>query len=308
MRQGRCGHVNEVVVRTPAKINLSLGVGGPRRDGFHELATAYQAVDLVDEVRVTPAPTGRITVEVTGTHAEGVPDGADNLAVRAARLLAEEAGVDAGAALAIEKGIPAAGGLAGGSSDAAAALVACDALWETALGSERLVKLAARLGSDVPFCLVGGTAVGSGHGELVTPVPVRGDFRWVLALDPDGMSTPGAYAALDRQRGSRQVADPAVPAGLLAALRDGDAGALGRSLTNDLEPVALAARPGLADVLDAGRPGSLGCVVSGSGPTCAFLAAGTPEAVRITASLASAGVRSVIQATGPAAGARVVPD
>ncbi|HZC25523.1 MAG TPA: 4-(cytidine 5'-diphospho)-2-C-methyl-D-erythritol kinase, partial [Actinopolymorphaceae bacterium] len=201
-----------VSVRTPAKVNLALMVGPLRSDGFHELATVYQAVSLYDEVTATPAAPGEMTVTVTdagaggpgaGTRAgggrrlPGVPLDGENLAVRAATLLARRRRIDAGVHLEIKKGIPVAGGMAGGSSDAAAALVACDALWSTNLDRAELQSIAADLGSDVPFCLVGGTAVGSGHGELVTPALVRGSYDWVFAFDNEGMSTPAVYGELD---------------------------------------------------------------------------------------------------------------
>ncbi|HEY6738591.1 MAG TPA: 4-(cytidine 5'-diphospho)-2-C-methyl-D-erythritol kinase, partial [Actinopolymorphaceae bacterium] len=182
-----------VVVRTPAKINLALMVGPVRPDGFHDLASVYQAVDLYDEVRAESAPAGEISVVVSGPGADRVPLGRDNLAVQAARMLADQLGADEGVRLSIRKGIPVAGGMAGGSSDAAAALVACDALWKTGLDWSDLLTLAARLGSDVPFCVLGGTALGTGHGELVTPLPVRGEYTWVLAFDSEGLSTPAVY-------------------------------------------------------------------------------------------------------------------
>ena len=300
--------MSDVVVRTPAKINLALMVGPLRPDGFHELASVYQAVGLYDEVRATFVPDGQITVRVTGQQAGKVPLDNGNLAYRAAALLAEHAGVEAGVRLDIVKGIPVAGGMAGGSSDAAAALVACDALWGTKLDRSALLDLAARLGSDVPFCLLGGTAVGSGHGEIVAPALARGTFEWVFALDREGMSTPAVFAHLDRLRGAAAVLPPRIPEALMAALRSGSATDLGRALANDLQPAALRLRPRLAQVLDAGHEyGALGAVVSGSGPTCAFLARGHGHAVDLSARLAGTGLCSSVRiATGPVPGARVV--
>ncbi len=311
--------MSAVVVRTPAKINLALMVGPVRPDGFHELASVYQAVGLYDEVSASPASPGEISVTVTAsepaggltaTDLTGVPLDGDNLAVRAATLLADHCGIDAGVALAIRKGIPVAGGMAGGSSDAAAALVACDALWGTKLDRTELLTLAAELGSDVPFCVAGGTAVGSGHGEVVTPALVRGTYHWVFALDTEGMSTPAVYAELDRMRGDLAVLPPRVPDALMAALRVGDPRGVGGALANDLQPAALRRRPGLGRVLATGLEYSpLGAVVSGSGPTCAFLARDAAHAVDLAVRLAGAGVCSSVRtASGPVAGARIVTE
>lgn len=295
-----------VTVRTPAKINLALAVGPPRPDGFHELASIYHAVGLFDEV--TAAPARRITVTVEGEGARFVPVDGTNLAVRAAQLLANRYDVRAGAKLRISKGIPVAGGLAGGSSDAAAALVACDALWDLRLSRTQLLTLAAELGSDVPFCLHGATALGSGHGEIVTPVLARGSYAWVLALSAQGLSTPRVYAELDRQRGDAGVHAPGVPDSLLAALRAGDIAGVGAALTNDLQPVAVRLRPALRRVLRAGADhGALGSLVSGSGPSCVFLAQDREHADELAAKLtADESCDDVRVAHGPVPGARLV--
>lgn len=301
--------MSSVVVRTPAKINLALLVGPRRSDGYHELASVYQAVSLYDEVTAASLPAGEISVSVSGVGAEHVPVTEDNLAVRAASLLAEECAIDEGVALTIHKSIPVAGGMAGGSSDAAAALVACDALWGTELDREEMLAVAARLGSDVPFCVVGGTAVGSGHGELVTPALARGTYAWVLAFDPEGLSTPAVFSEFDRMLDDPELtASPAVPSDLMTALLTGDPVALGQTLTNDLQPAALRLRPRLRRVLDFGAEhGALGSIVSGSGPTCMFLARDTEHAVDLAVTLSSSGlVSSVKPVTGPVPGARVV--
>ncbi|MEQ7125608.1 4-(cytidine 5'-diphospho)-2-C-methyl-D-erythritol kinase [Actinopolymorpha sp. B11F2] len=302
-----------VVVRTPAKVNLALMVGPPRSDGFHELASVYQAVSLYDEVAAAPLPGGGITVTVRGADESpetvaGIPLDADNLAVRAAALLATRTRVDAGVALEIRKGIPVAGGMAGGSSDAAATLVACDALWGTKLDRSHLLELAAELGSDVPFCLVGGTAVGAGHGEIVTPALARGSYHWVFALDGNGLSTPAVYAELDRLRGDLAVLPPRVPGPLMSALRTGDTRGVGQALANDLQPAALRLRSRLGQVLAAGEElGTLGAIVSGSGPTCAFLARSDEHATDLAARLAGSGVCTTVRrASGPVPGARIV--
>lgn len=294
-----------VVVRVPAKLNLHLSVGPLRADGFHELTTVFHAVSLTDEVTVRPAD--RLSVSVTGEGAEQVPIDGTNLAVRAAALLAEHTGHEAHAAIGIRKGIPVAGGCAGGSADAAATLVACNALWGTELDTDALAGLAARLGSDVPFCLQGRTALGTGRGEQLTPVLGRGSYAWVLALAHEGLSTPAVYRRLDDDRESRPAV-AADPADVLAALRRGDATLLGRALHNDLQPPAVALRPTLQTLLDLGDElGALGGMVSGSGPTVAFLARDPDHADELSAHLSGSDIcRAVRRADGPVAGARVV--
>src|SRR5690349_9929194 len=257
-----------VTVRTPAKINLGLSVGAPAPDGWHPVATIYQAVSLYDEVKARPADDGVFTITVTGEGQDDVPLGDDNLAVKAARLLAKEAEIDSGVTLSIHKTIAVAGGLAGGSSDAAGALVACDALWGTNASRDDLWRLAGELGADVPFCLTGGIAVGTGRGEHISPVLARGSYEWVLAYADGGLGTPEVYAELDKLRGDDPVDEPAVPDDLMTALRSGDPYAVGQALHNDLEPAALRLRPALRRTLALGEEyGALGSLVSGSGPT-----------------------------------------
>ena len=295
-----------MVVRAPAKLNLHLTCGPLRDDGFHELTTVFQAVSLSDELGVTRAEA--LTLSITGEGAGALPVDDDNLAVRAVRLLAQATGCDPALTLALHKGIPVAGGCAGGSADAAAALVACDALWGTGLSREELAGFAAQLGSDVPFALHGGTALATGRGERLTPVLVEGGSAWVLAVADGGLSTPAVYAELDRQRATGPVQVAGDPGELLQALRSGDPVAVGRALSNDLQAAALALRPSLRQVLDAGSElGALGGVVTGSGPTVALLARDAVHATALAAALSGAGVcRTVRVAQGPVAGARVV--
>ena len=295
-----------VVARVPAKINVFLGCGELREDGFHDLTTIYQAVSLYDEVTAQTGD-GDVTVEVRGDSARAVPDNDDNIAVAAARLLAAHAGVPADVHLTIDKGIPVAGGMAGGSGDAAAALVACDALWGTRVSRTDLMELAAELGSDVPFSLHGGTALGTGRGEQLTEVLARGQFHWVLALADGGLSTPTVYAELDRMRAAGSLHPWGSIDRVLAALRAGDPSALGAALSNDLQPAALRLRPDLRRTLDAGRElGAVGAIVSGSGPTVAFLVTNAAQAVDVAAALAGLGVcRSVRRAHGPVPGAKI---
>lgn len=299
--------------RVPAKINLCLGVGPVRDDGFHPLATVYQAVDLHDEVRATARDDEQITVAVHSeldVRAESalVPEDDDNLAVRAARLLREVTGTTAGVDLAIRKVIPVAGGMAGGSADAAAALVACNDAWATGLSRAELEQIAAQLGSDVPFLLHGGNAIGGGRGETISPVLARGSYHWVFAMAYEGLSTKAVYAEFDRLNERSRVEDPVVPDALLAALRAGDAEALGDALSNDLTEAALSLRPELQDTLEIGiEAGALGAILSGSGPTAMFLASDEQHSLDIAFALSSAsGCADVVQSRGPVPGARIM--
>jgi len=295
-----------VRVRVPAKINLHLAVGVRRADGYHDVTTVYHAVSLYDEL--VASPSRRLSLRLTGEGAGELPTDEGNLALRAARVLARHTGVKDGAHLDLHKGIPVAAGLAGGSADAAAALVACDALWSTALPREELAGLAAGLGSDVPFALTGGTALGTGRGELLSPVLAPGRWHWVLALASAGLATPAVYAELDRLREGTVMLAAGQADGLLSALRSEDPTPLGRALANDLQPAALALRPALRRTLAAGKEeGALGALVSGSGPTCFFLASDAEQAVRLAARMSGLGVcRTVRTAYGPVPGARVV--
>ena len=305
-----------VAARAPAKVNVHLAVGPVRPDGFHELRTVYLAVSLFDTVTAGPGD-GGLALTVTGEGA-GAVRGADlvptdrrNLVWRAAELLADSAGVTADATIEVAKSIPAAAGLAGGSADAAAALVALDALWGTRASRDDLVSLAAQLGSDVPFSLTGGVALGAGRGEQLTPVLARTRWHWVLGIAGEGLSTPAVYRELDRLRSAGRVpGGEELPAAepVIAALRSGPTAVLAASLANDLQAAALALRPGLARALRAAtEAGAAAALVSGSGPTVAALAEDERDAVRLAAELAGAGVfRTVRTVHGPVPGARLV--
>ena len=309
---------SSVTARVPAKVNLQLSVGPLREDGYHDLVTVFHAVSLFDEVTVTRAD--RTSVVVTGEGGPAVPLGPANLAVRAAVALARATGRRGrgagGVKIEIRKRIPVAAGLAGGSADAAAALVACNELWRTGLTTAELADVAARVGSDVPFSLTGGTAVGVGRGERLTTALVSGSYQWVLAFGATGLSTPDVYAACDRLRAARRnkdgqpvaVPEPRLSTELMAALRSGDPAAVGPLLTNDLQPAALSLQPLLRRALQAGREhGALGAIVSGSGPTCAFLARSAEAARELAVAVTGAGVcRAVVQVSGPVPGASVV--
>jgi 4-diphosphocytidyl-2-C-methyl-D-erythritol kinase len=340
-----------VLARAPAKVNLQLAVGPARADGYHSLVTVFHAVSLFDEVTVRSA--ARSSIVVTGEDAAAVPVGRTNLAWRAAAALAAAAGRrarDSAVRIEIRKRIPVAAGLAGGSADAAATLVACNELWRTGMSQRELARIGAELGSDVPFALVGGTAVGRGRGEEVTPALVAGSYHWALAFSRTGLSAAEVYAACDRIRAARARAveppgerggqagragpaaaraprdpasavrraaaagdadapEPELSRELMTALRSGDSARVGPLLSNDLQPAAVSLLPELRLALAAGREyGALGAIVSGSGPTCAFLAKDASHAGDLAVALTGAGVcRSVARANGPAPGASIIP-
>ncbi|OUE17879.1 4-diphosphocytidyl-2-C-methyl-D-erythritol kinase [Clavibacter michiganensis] len=300
-----------VHARAPGKINVSLTVGALQEDGYHDVATAYQAVSLYEDVWATKAD--GFSVEFGGSiDTSHLTVGADNLAVRAARLLARSTGYRGGVHLRIEKNVPIAGGMGGGSADAAATLLACDTLWGTERTRDQLLALGAELGADVPFALAGGTAIGTGRGDRLSPALAKGTFQWVLAIAEFGVSTPDVYGELDRHR-ERHAQDifpaqqiPQVDSGVLQALRAGDPHMLAEVLHNDLQAPALHLAPGLGEVLQLGEEnGALAGIVSGSGPTVAFLAADLDSALELQIALSAARLQ-VIRATGPVHGARII--
>jgi len=305
--------VTSVTVRVPAKINLQLTVGPLRPDGYHGLVTVFHAIGLFDMITVAAAAADSVTV--TGEGAGQVPADGDNLALRAVRALRAVVAAQAGpqVAVTINKRIPVAAGLAGGSADAAAALVACNELWRAGLSQRELCEVAAGVGSDVAFAVLGGTAVGRGRGERLTPALMpAARYHWVLAFADSTLSTPEVYGMLDRLRaangGAGKVAEPELSTELMAALRAGDLERLGRSLSNDLQVPAISLFPALRKTLDVGREfGALGALVSGSGPTCLFLARDARQATDLAVALSGAGVcRTVTRASGPVPGATVI--
>ncbi|WP_018566892.1 4-(cytidine 5'-diphospho)-2-C-methyl-D-erythritol kinase [Streptomyces sp. PsTaAH-124] len=295
-----------VTVRVPAKVNVQLAVGAARPDGFHDLANVFLAVGLYDEVTATEADELRVTC--AGPDAGQVPLDRTNLAARAAEKLAERYGRDPGVHLHIAKDIPVAGGMAGGSADGAGALLACDVLWGTGASRDELLDICAELGSDVPFSLVGGAALGTGRGERLTALEVGGTFHWVFAVADGGLSTPAVYGEFDRLNEGVRIPEPVASDALLAALAKGDPHALAATLANDLQPAALSLRPSLAATLAAGRAaGALAGLVSGSGPTTAFLVPDEQTAARVAdALLASDTCRAARVTRSPAAGAVLV--
>ncbi|MDW4909620.1 4-(cytidine 5'-diphospho)-2-C-methyl-D-erythritol kinase [Streptomyces sp. ADMS] len=295
-----------VTVRVPAKVNVQLAVGAARPDGFHDLANVFLAVGLFDEVTVTPADGLRITCE--GPDAAQVPLDGTNLAARAAVALAERYGRTPSVHIHIAKDIPVAGGMAGGSADGAGALLACDALWGTGASRVELLDICAELGSDVPFGLVGGAALGIGRGEKLTVLETGGTFHWVFAMAERGLSTPAVFREFDRLVADSDVPVPVASPELLDALAQGDPDALAATVSNDLQPAALSLFPALAGTLAAGRAaGALTALVSGSGPTTAFLARDAVAAQQVAEGLAASGTcRAVRVAAGPVPGASVL--
>lgn len=304
-------YTDSVHVRAPGKINVYLGVGGRHDDGYHSLATVFQAVSLYEDVIARHADDFSLTVSGS-EFSDAVPLDDRNLAMRAAKLLATATEYPGGVELEIRKSVPVAGGMGGGSADAAAALVACDALWGTGLSQARLHDLAARLGADVPFALHGGTAVGTGRGDQLNPALARGRFDWVLVPNDQGLSTPAMYERLDQLRVEEGALadDPAmsldVPIPVLRALRSGDSTQLAQCLHNDLQAAAVDERPELEDTIRRGiRAGALHGIVSGSGPTIALLCAAPEAAQAVQSSLRQIGL-DPLHVHGPVPGARIL--
>ena len=295
-----------VTVRVPGKVNVYLGVGPREFSGYHELATIFQAVGIYDEVTVSAADS--LTISGLGAFADRIPTDETNLAWKAAQLVARACGEDPNIHIQIDKSIPIAAGMAGGSADAAATLVACDTYWNAGIPRDQLDAMAATLGSDVPFMLHGGCALGVGRGDVLSPVMIRGSFHWVFATFDEGLSTAQIYEKTDELRGLEFEAEPEVPTELLSALARGDAPALGRLLHNDLQLAATTSRPQLGRVLEQGIDyGALGAIVSGSGPTCAFLVRDESSAIDLVVALKASGlVDDVLRTHGPVHGARVI--
>lgn len=295
-----------ITVRVPGKVNVYLGVGPREFSGYHELATIFQAVGIYDEVTVSAADS--LTISGLGQFADQIPTDETNLAWKAAELVARACGQEPNIHIQIDKSIPIAAGMAGGSADAAATLVACDAYWNAGIPRDQLDAMAATLGSDVPFMLHGGCALGVGRGDVLSPVMTRGSFHWVFATFDEGLSTAQIYEKTDEMRGMDFEDEPEVPTELLSALARGDAPALGRLLHNDLQLAATTSRPQLGRVLEQGiDSGALGAIVSGSGPTCAFLVRDESSAIDLVVALKATGlVDDVLRTHGPVHGARVI--
>lgn len=301
--------VKSVTVRVPAKVNLQLSVGPREADGFHNLVTVFQAISIFDDVTVTfGPPKSGLSISITGDQRHGVPADDSNLAIKAIALIANEYDLEIDAHVEIKKLIPVAGGMAGGSADAAAAIVAIDYLYSLGMSREEMAEIAAQLGSDVPFMLSGGTAIGTGHGDQLTAALSRGTYHWVLALSSIGLSTPSIYNECDRLRSESEIAEPQTNELLMQALLAADPKSVGAHLVNDLQAAACSLRPALRLVLDVGQEyGALGALVSGSGPTVAFLVSDEEAGLDLAVALTASGVvGSVARAYGPVAGAKVL--
>ena len=296
---------SEVTVRVPGKINLQLSVGPLQRDGYHELATVFQSVSLFDEITVSEIDKG---IEITTDSKSNIPLDKENLAYKAAEIMKKKFDIETGLAIKIKKEIPIAGGMAGGSADAGGTIVAIDSLFSLGLKRDEMERIGSELGADIPFTIAGGTAIGTGRGDQIAPVLSRGSYNWVLALSSSGLSTPSVYKECDRLREGLDISKPFVSDSLLQALSHGDAKALGKALTNDLQPAACSLKPALRLILDVGLDyGALGGIVSGSGPTVAFLAEHEDHALDLVVALTSSGVvGNVIRVAGPVPGARVI--
>jgi 4-diphosphocytidyl-2-C-methyl-D-erythritol kinase len=298
-----------VTARVPAKVNLQLSVGPLGADGFHEVTTVFQAISLFDDVTVATAQKGEgIKISITGQTSGGVPADNSNLAVKAAQLMIKNYNLPEDLVIKLKKEIPVAGGMAGGSADAAGVIVGLDSLFELGLSRDVMESVGSKIGTDVPFSICGGVAIGTGRGDQITPALAKGSYNWVLALSGQGLATPSVYQECDRLREGLSIAPPVVSEPLMQALRAGDAKALGKALTNELQPAACSLRPALRLVLDVGIDyGALGGIVSGSGPTVAFLVSDEEHAMDLTVALSSSGVvSSVVRASGPTNGARII--
>ena len=298
-----------VTVRVPAKVNLQLAVGPREADGFHNLVTVFQAISIYDDVTITKTTPGSgITIAITGDHTHGVPTDSTNLAVKAAQLIADDYDFAVDIHIDVVKSIPVAGGMAGGSADAAAVIVGLNDLYNLEMSREEMLEFGAQLGSDVPFMITGGTAIGQGRGDQLTAALSRGTYHWVLALSTVGLSTPAVYQECDRLRAGLDIAAPQTSDALMQSLLAADPKAVGLALQNDLQSAACSLRPALTLVLDVGEEyGALGAIVSGSGPTVAFLVGDEEQGLDLAVALTSSGVvGSVARAYGPVHGAKII--
>ncbi|MEY3336048.1 MAG: hypothetical protein RL771_20 [Actinomycetota bacterium] len=301
--------IKSVTVRVPAKVNLQLSVGPRESDGYHQLVTVFQAISIFDDVTIRIGEQGSgVNLTVSGDQIHGVPTDSSNLVVKAVELIAEKFELDIDVSIDIKKSIPVAGGMAGGSADAAAAIVAIDELYSIEMTREEMHSIASQLGSDVPFLLSGGTAIGQGRGDQLTAALSRGTYHWVLALSSVGLSTPAVYGECDRLRQGLDISEPQISDALMQALLSADPSAVGKLLINDLQPAACSLRPALRLILDVGQEyGALGAIVSGSGPTVAFLVSDEEHGLDLAVALSASGVvGSVTRAYGPVHGAKVI--
>ncbi len=301
--------IKSVTVRVPAKVNLQLSVGPRESDGYHQLVTVFQAISIFDDVTIKIGEQGSgVNLTISGDQVHGVPTDASNLVVKAVELIADKFEIDIDVSIHIKKSIPVAGGMAGGSADAAATIVAIDELYSLDMTREEMHAIASQLGSDVPFLLSGGTAIGQGRGDQLTAALSRGTYHWVLALSSVGLSTPAVYGECDRLRQGLDISEPQISDVLMQALLSADPSHVGKLLVNDLQPAACSLRPALRLILDVGQEyGALGAIVSGSGPTVAFLVSDEEHGLDLAVALSASGVvGSVTRAYGPVHGAKII--
>ena len=295
-----------VEVQAPAKVNLQLSVGPKEADGYHQVVTVFQAVSLMDVIKISESD--QFGISIKGDYTTGVPLDQSNLIFKAVQLMSEKFDTSTSLDFEINKSIPVAGGMAGGSADAAASLLGIDQLYGLGLTKDELAEVAREIGSDVPFMLHGGTAVGRGRGDEITPALSRGTYHWVIAVSSSGLSTPAVYGECDRLRTGLDIKVPTLNDELLQSLLSGDSVRVGKSLNNDLQAAACSLRPALRLILDTGQEyGALGGIVSGSGPSVAFLVADEDHSLDLAVALTSSGVvGSVARAQGPVPGAKVI--
>jgi len=295
-----------VEVQAPAKVNLQLSVGPKEADGYHQVVTVFQAVSLMDVIKISESD--QFGISIKGDYTTGVPLDQSNLIFKAVQLMSEKFDTSTSLDFEINKSIPVAGGMAGGSADAAASLLGIDQLYGLGLTKDELAEVAREIGSDVPFMLHGGTAVGRGRGDEITPALSRGTYHWVIAVSSSGLSTPSVYGECDRLRTGLDIKAPTLNDELLQSLLSGDSVRVGKSLNNDLQAAACSLRPALRLILDTGQEyGALGGIVSGSGPSVAFLVADEDHSLDLAVALTSSGVvGSVARAQGPVPGAKVI--
>ncbi|MEY2597333.1 MAG: hypothetical protein RLZZ194_652 [Actinomycetota bacterium] len=295
-----------VEVQAPAKVNLQLSVGPKEADGYHQVVTVFQAVSLMDVIKISESD--QFGISIKGDYTTGIPLDQSNLIFKAVQLMSEKFDTSTSLDFEINKSIPVAGGMAGGSADAAASLLGIDQLYGLGLTKDELAEVAREIGSDVPFMLHGGTAVGRGRGDEITPALSRGTYHWVIAVSSSGLSTPAVYGECDRLRTGLDIKAPTLNDELLQSLLSGDSVRVGKSLNNDLQAAACSLRPALRLILDTGQEyGALGGIVSGSGPSVAFLVADEDHSLDLAVALTSSGVvGSVARAQGPVPGAKVI--
>ncbi|WP_435298439.1 4-(cytidine 5'-diphospho)-2-C-methyl-D-erythritol kinase [Timonella sp. A28] len=297
-----------VTARAPGKVNLSLRVGGLDESGYHPLINVFQAVSAWEEIVASARRDDNIVLTVQGPGARFVPLNETNLVAKAARALQKHTGTHFGASIHINKGVPVAGGMAGGSADAAATLVALNALWRLDLSETDLMTIGATLGADVPFSLFGGTAVGYGRGDELVRITDAGTYHWVFALRAKGLSTPAVFSRFDELTPQGAALNECDNERLYAALAAGDATSLGKLLHNDLQIPALDMAPDLRQTIETAHDcGALGVLVSGSGPTIAVLARDAEHAVTVRNELLNAQVcQDALVAQGSVPGAHLV--